>query len=366
LQFAGDNLVYLLHRGGTLQREPIEVHQYEVASGQDRVVAEYCHVNDGKVRPTQWRGSFSRDGTILAYQEEVLKPVVTLVDTRSGKLITQIRWEGDYTALPVHFHPTQPLVAIPLARWDGNYSYGSQRRLLVANTATGVIIGQYDHEKWINEIRFSDNGLEIVCEPHVGKITFGEPDVVWKSYADAVGPSGHQQFFVSDGLISRGLRQIAGERTEMVLEEGRLRWRLEENYLPVGLRGEMFVSEHYTVRQLAPWMVTLNQKLHETLGCYVLSPVSVQTRYQDARTGSLVYELHHEPRTPDEASSIRIAGEQHLSLVFLRNKELVVKVFELFPFWTTGKLIALAGVITLVYPAWRWRRRSDQARQTHE
>jgi hypothetical protein len=357
LQFAGENLVYLLHRGSTAQGEIIELHQFNIASGQDQVMTQFRHVTDAKVRPTQWRGSFSPNGTFLAYQENVLKPVVTLVDPGTGQTISQVQWEGDYTALPVHFHPTRPLVAIPLARWDGNRSYSHQRRLLVADTVTGAILGQFEHENWINQVHFSEDGLVILSEPHVGTITFGYPNIAWKSYAEAIGPSGHQQFFLSEGLINRCVRRAAGERTDVVLDLSQQRWQLDDSFLPVGLRGDMFVSEQHHDRRLPSWMITVNQKVLELLGCYLLSPITVRTRYQDARTGKLRYELQQDPGTPEEAASLRIAGKRHLTLVYLREKGLVVKVFTVSPFWTTWKLVAFAIMLTVALCMWRNRSR---------
>lgn len=351
LQFAGEGLSYLLHRGMTSEGESIELRHFDVTSRQDTLVKGYKHVSLPKARPSQWRGSLSADGSLFAFQASVVVPAITVLDGLTGRERCQITWQDDYTALPVYFHPSNKLIVIPIARWDGDYRYGTKRQLLLADTDTGRVIARYEHDSAISNIRFEGDRILIYdCDHQVGCVQPGDVAINWEIRKEPMLPGGHQQLLADSQTAAYFLNEVVTGAKFHPLQSASpvASWKLEPDYLPIGLKGSMLVSQKYHTRELPAWVQSLNTRCMTWLGWYLISPMKHILRYQDAATGTLRCELHQEIRHPGENMAYRVAGESHLAVIYAEKDQLVVKVIALFPFWTMRNIVILAVVLTLL------------------
>jgi len=348
LQFARHGVSYLLHKSTDPAQEEIELHHLDLDTKAETLVTRFTHAPHMKVRPSLWRGSLSPDGSFLVYQQDALVPSITIVDGTDGRTISQIRWEEDLTALPVHIDPHNELIVIPLARWDAKYQYGTNSKLLVANVKTGRILGQYEMSHNISHVRFQENQIVLIdSADNMGHLVAGSPAISWKPMQ-----RGRQHFLYANakgaGFFSKPNNDEAGEfqlLSDAACASGS-RFTLEKGYLPVGLRGDMLVSEKYKPRELPGWLQKINDRLSSLCGRYLVSPLIHVLRYQDAATGEQLIEHQYEERNMNGYVLHRAAGATRLTTIALEEDHLGVVFYELFPFWNVWKIALLATLLT--------------------
>lgn len=361
LQFnaGGQGLSYLLHKGYAGSDEQIELHRFDVGSQSSSRIARYTHVPHAKVRPSQWRGSISPDGSLLVYQHDVMKPSITVVDGNTGQTLNQIHWEEDYTALPVFFHPQNELMVIPLAKWNAHFNYGATRKLLVANPKTGKTLGTYDLSHYVNQVQFHGDRLVLLDNGNsIGHLTLGTPELVWKNY-DTIFPPGVNYYWLQDGMTQGVVTRQAGAEAELRLlsKDGiskDTQFPLDTGFNPRMIQGSMLISEKQTNRELHPWVQQLNERFQSLFSQYFIPPVVCTVRYQDVNTGEFLTDVRFDQRHVFEFTSRRVYGSTRLASIYVDKDKLAVAFQPLFPVWTTKRIGFLAMFITvLLYVGWR-------------
>lgn len=361
MQFAGHGVSFLLHKSHDALQEEIELHHLDLNTNFDAVVTRYRHAPQTRSRPSLWRGSLSPDGSILVYQHDVLQPVITVVDGKEGRPISQIRWKEDLTALPVHIDPLNELIVIPLAHWNAQYQYGAVRKLLVANLKTGEILGKYDSPWPVNHVRFLGKNLVVIDSANnVGRMNVNSSVITWKQFEETRQQS--RQFFLHvnaerAGYFSRVNNDETGEFQQVANGPVAIenRFTLQKGYVPLGLRGRMLVSEKNTVRELPGWIQKINERFAALFGHYLVSPLEYAIRYQDASTGELLAEHRLELRTQVNYATHRESGAIRLAAISLDQDHLCVEFRDVFSLWTFKTIAILAGALTfLVYCLARW------------
>lgn len=353
LQFnaGGQGLNYLLHKGYAGSTEQIELHRFDVESQSSRRIARYTHVSHAKVRPSQWRGSISPDGSLLVYQQDVMKPNITVVDGNTGQALHQIHWDEDYTAMPVFFHPQNELLVIPLARWDAHHNYAATRKLLVANLKTGQTLGTYEHSQYVNQVQFHGERLVLLDNANsIGQLTLGSPELVWTNH-DTIFPLGINYYWLQDGRTQGVVTRLAGAEPEFRLlnSEGlskRTQFALDCGFGPLAIQGKMLISEKRINRELHPWVQQLNERFQSLFGHYFIPPVVCTVRFQDVNTGEFLNDVRYDQRHHFEFTSRRVYGSTRLASIYVDKDKLAVAFQTLFPVWTTKRIAMLAMCIT--------------------
>ncbi len=353
LQFASGGLSYLLHKSGDSSHEEIELHHLDLSTNTSSLVTLFTHYPQPKIRPSQWRGSLSPDSSLLVYQQDVLQPIITVANGKDGRRISQIRWVEDLTALPVHIDPHNELIVVPLAVWDGQYQYGVTRMLLLANLKTGEVLGKYDVAEPVSHVLFQEKGIVLIDNAnHVGHLSVGSPSITWKP-GEAATQQGRQHVYYSNtkgaGFYSKTNNEDTGEFRLLKDDAWTPAFTLEKGYQPVGLRGDLLVSEKYTPRELPGWLHKINEQCSSLLGRYLVSPMVYALRYQDATTGKLLTEHRFEQRKGNEYVMHRTSGSTRLATVSLEQDHLSVEFVDVFPCWTTRTIALLALVLTLLF-----------------
>jgi hypothetical protein len=355
LQFnaGGQGLSYLLHKGYAGSEEQIELHRFDVESQSSRRIARYTHVPHAKVRPSQWRGSISPDGSLLVYQHDVMKPNITVVDGNTGQALNQIHWDEDYTALPVFFHPQNELLVIPLAKWNAHYNYGATRKLLLANPKTGQMLGTYELSHFVNQVQFHGDRLLLLDNGNsVGRITIGSPELVWTSN-QAIFPQGINYYWLQDGRTQGVVTRSTGAEAEFRLlsRDGLSKdpqYTLDSGFSPRAIQGSILISEKQTNCELHTWVQQMNERFQSWFGQYFIPPVVCTVRYQDVHTGEFLTDVRFDQRHVFEFTSRRVYGSTRLASIYVDKDKLAVAFQSLFPMWTTRRIGLLAVMLTLL------------------
>ncbi|MFT3880285.1 MAG: hypothetical protein QM703_11565 [Gemmatales bacterium] len=345
-------MTYLLHTSVDPTQEVLELHHLDLSSQIDTRVARYIHVPQTKVRPSLWRGSLSADSSLLVYQQDVLQPVITVTDAGSGNIISQIRWNEALSPLSVHMDPQNDLIAIPLGSWDVQYHYGTQLKLLVARLKTGQILGQYDLARSITHVRFQKQGLVLIDNSdRIGYLAIGTPTIDWKpiSYDEQAN---QRRLFVENAQMAGFFIQKSptevGEFQLLDGEGGTKSFPVEPGFNPIGLRGDMLVSEKYVPRTLPGWLNVINERCNSFFGRYLVSPEMYEIRYQDTITGEVLTSHRFVRRAAWKYSSHRVSGATTLAEIAVGQDGLSVDFHEIFPFWTFNMVATLAVGLMLV------------------
>jgi len=302
-----------------------------------------------KQRPSLWRGSLSPDGSLLAYQQDVLEPTVTVVDSRTGQVISRIRWEGDLSPLPIHIDPNNELVVIPLASWNAQFQYGPTQKLLLANLKTGQVLGNYTTPMSINHVQFRDEGILLVNHVNqLAHLAVGAPSIDWKPQEQV---SGQLQFLqargTTAGFYSRTSNEEPGQFRLLTTEGSTKPILLEKDFIPVGLQSRMLVSEKYTQPQLPAWVIKLNEYSIAWLGYYLVSPLIHELRFQDAITGEMLARHGFEQRNVINYAAHRYTGSTRLAIMQIEKDHVTVNLYDLFPRFTFSTILLLAVAATL-------------------
>lgn len=299
---------------------------------------------------------------MLAFQQDTLKPVITIACGQTGQVISTIEWEGDLTALPVSFDSQNEYLAVPLANWNAVFSYGSEHKLLVAKPKTGQVIGVYDLPHYVSQFCFRDDGMTLLSEHQLilGRVKYDSPVIEWTNHARDLPANTHTQLFRCGhlaGYVARPGGSDTAEFYHLSLETGDSKplFRTEKGYLPIGLRGDRFVSEKSITRELPPWLQKLNEHVHSIARRYIIAPQVNSVRFQNIQTGEICQEMQFPSRSVDDYLTRRFAGTNTLAVVFKQDDHLGVEFYDIFPYWTTGRLILLSLASTLlIYVSFRF------------
>lgn len=347
-------IAYFLHHYEKGE-EIVELYHHDLTLNARRLVTRFIHHPRPETRPTQWHASLSPDGSLLAYQQHALQPVITIASGTTGEKLSTIRWQGDLTAMSVFFHPQNKLIAIPLARWNAACHYDTEYKLLLADPATGQVLRVFNLPHVINQVHFRDNGMTLITENplSIGRASYDASDMVWTRPADKHPATTHVQVFRQNNLAGYVARPGGTEPAEfhhLALTTGtsHLQFKLESEYIPIGLRGDMLVSEKYIPRNLPNWLQKLNERVHLLARRYVIAPQVNTVRFQDVATGEIRQEMQFPHRSIDEHLTRRIPGTTKFAAIFKQDDHLGIEFYDIFPFWTHGRLLLFSLGITLL------------------
>lgn len=348
-------ITYFLHQYDRDQQEIVELYYHDLTANVSRLVTSFIHHPRRDKRPPQWHASLSPDGALLAYQQDTLQPVITVASGQTGEVISTIRWEGDLTALPISFDSQNEYLAVPLANWNAAFRYGSEYKLLVAKPKTGQVVGVFDLPHYISQVYFHAEGMTLMTEHQliVGRVKYDSPVIEWTNHAKDLPANTHMQLFRQDilaGYITRpgGSEAVQFHYLSLVTGDSTPRFQTDKGYLPIGLRGNMLVSEKSITRELPSWLQKLNERVHSIARRYLIAPQVNTVRFQDAQTGEICREMQFPFRNVDEYLTRRIAGTNIMAVVFKQDDHLGIEFYDIFPFWTDGKLTMLSLMITLL------------------